>query len=190
MAWQKVNSGPAAALWLRLCLSFSLLVVIAPGWITTHLQPCSALESWSNWASWWIHGALIRLAQAKHTHGALSGMLFSVAAHSWGDPSLCECLAVCLFMSLAWMFGSEAAVVLLVVSDLSLRYFRYEVVFWESTVTSTGQIQKNSYCLHVQYNMWLSKQRIVERNAHYLANNSLVMKMYSQVAYWFISFIS
>ena len=94
---------------VALRVSFCLLVGIAPGWITTHLRPCSALESWSNWASWWIHGALIRLAQAKHKHKALSGMLFSVAAHSWGNPSLCECLAMCLlptlFMSLS-LFGT------------------------------------------------------------------------------------
>lgn len=72
-----------------------------PSSTTTHLQPCSALESWRNWASWWIHGAVIRLTQAKHTHGALSSMLFSVTAHSWRNPSLCECLAVCLSPTLS-----------------------------------------------------------------------------------------
>lgn len=50
---------------------------------STHLQ----ILLWrAEVTSWWIHGALIRLVLAKHTHGGVSGMLFSVRAHYEGIP--------------------------------------------------------------------------------------------------------
>lgn len=120
MDWQKVNSVSTCAF---LSAGGDRSGMDDPS--DTHLQPCSALESWRKRASWWIHGALIRLARAKHTHETLSGMLFSVAAYSWGNPSLCECLAVCLLPTLLTsiplygMFGSDAAFVLLVLMCLA-----------------------------------------------------------------------
>lgn len=102
--WQKVNSASAAILWL---CGGDHSRMDHPSSTTTHLQPRSALETWRNRASWWIHGAMIRLAQSKHTWGTVSHVILSrspfmkASLPLWvsGRVSVTDTLSSCLPVS-------------------------------------------------------------------------------------------
>lgn len=66
-----------------------------PSGMSTPSPARSALESCRNWASWWIHVTVIRLAQGKHTRHRLA------CYSQWQDGLLCECPAMCLSLTVS-----------------------------------------------------------------------------------------